>query len=165
MKKAVWSGIIAAVGALALSTPAFAQTTAAVTVNAQVNAKARLEVSAASISFADQDPDDFPVISANTGLDITVKARTSAGGAVALTVVADTDLVSGGNSIGIGALKWTSTGANFAPTGTSGLSAVTVASFTNSGTRTGTQSYTLDNSWTYATGAYTTTLNYTLSAP
>jgi len=165
MKKAVWSGIIAAVGALALSTPAFAQTTAAVTVNAQVNAKARLTVSAAAISFADEDPDSVAVIPANTPLDITVKARTTAGGSVTLTVAADSNLTSGSNSIGIGALKWSSTGTSFSGTGTSALSAQTVVSFTGSGTRTGTQSYTLDNSWAYATGTYGTTLNYTLSAP
>ena len=81
MKKAVWSGIIAAVGALALSTPAFAQTTATVTVNATVAAKARLTVSATAISFADEDPDTVSVIPANTGLNISVKARTGPRGA------------------------------------------------------------------------------------
>ena len=35
MKKAVWSGIVAGIGVLALSTPVFAQATATVTVNAR----------------------------------------------------------------------------------------------------------------------------------
>ena len=44
MKKAVWSGIIAAVGVLALSASVFAQQTArgTVTVTPNVNAKAKL---------------------------------------------------------------------------------------------------------------------------
>jgi len=165
MKKAVWSGIIAVVGALALSTPAFAQTTASVTVSAVVAAKARLTVSATSISFGDEDPDSVAVIPANTPLDITVKARTSAGGSVNLTVAANGNLISGSNSIAISALKWSSSDTSFATTGTSNTTAQTVVSFTGSGTRSGSQAYTLDNSWAYATGTYGATLNYTLSAP
>ena len=58
------------------------------------------------------------------------------------------------------------TGTNFTGSGVSNASAgQTVASFPGSGTATGTQSYTLDNSWTYATGNYLATLTYTLSAP
>jgi hypothetical protein len=166
MKKAVWNGIIAAVGALALSTPAFAQTSATVNVNANVAAKAKLTVSAAAISFADADPDLVSQIAANTPLDITVKARTTAGSPVSLTVQAGGNLVDGSNSIAISALKWTSTGTNFSASGTSNASAgQTVVSFSGSGTTSGTQSYTLDNSWAYATGTYLTTLTYTLSAP
>lgn len=166
MKKAVWSGILAVVGALALSTPAFAQpTTATVTVNATVAAKAKLTVSANAISFADADPDTVSVIPANTGLDITVKARTSVGGSVSLGVVADGPLTGPSGNIAISALKWSSTGTSFNGTGTSNTSSQTVVSFTGSGTRTGTQSYTLDNSWAYATGSYTAVLTYTLTAP
>ena len=89
MKKAVWSGIIALSALFALSTPVFAQNTAAVTVTVTVAAKAKLTVSASAITFADADPDVLAQIPANTPLDITVKARTSAGGSVALTVAAD----------------------------------------------------------------------------
>ena len=84
MKKAVWSGIIAAVGMLALSTPAFAQAASAnasVSVTANVNAKAKLNIDSASINFPAVvgDPDSTPSISA-TALGIDVKARTSANG-------------------------------------------------------------------------------------
>ena len=41
----------------------------------------------------------------------------------------------------------------------------TVVSFANSGNRSGSQTYSLPNSWSYATGSYTATLNYTLVAP
>jgi hypothetical protein len=166
MKKAVWSGIIAAVGALALSTPAFAQTSATVTVNASVLAKAKLTVSAAAITFADADPDVTPVIAANIPLDITVKARTTAGSPVSLTVQSGGNLVDGGNNIAISALKWTSSGPSFNATGTSNATTgQPVVTFSGSGTRNGTQSYTLDNSWAYATGNYGATLTYTLSTP
>ena len=37
--------------------------------------------------------------------------------------------------------------------------------WTGPGARSGTQTYSLPNSWTYTVGSYTTTLNYTLTAP
>jgi hypothetical protein len=173
MKKAVWSGIIATIGMLALSTSVYAQQTDSGTVNvtATVNAKAKLSingVSTTSISFGDFDPDANPTIPASP-LNIDVKARTSANGAVTLTVRATQDLISttvATDIIGISALKWNSTGANFAPTGTSNTAAeVNVMSFNGSGNHSGVQTYALDNSWEYKTGTYTTSLTYTLTAP
>jgi len=40
-----------------------------------------------------------------------------------------------------------------------------VGSWSASGSPSGTQTLSLPNSWTYATGTYTVTLNYTLTAP
>jgi len=172
MKKAVWSGIIAAVGMLAMSTSVYAQVqTASGTVNvtANVNAKAKLTINGganAAITFADADPDVSLTVPANP-LTIAVKARTSGTGAVTLTVRASQDLTSATSDIiAISALKWTSTGTNFAVSGTSSSGAeVNVMSVTGSGNHTGVQTYALDNSWAYATGVYTTTLTYTLTAP
>jgi hypothetical protein len=171
MKKAVWSGIIAALGVLTLSTPAVAQPTAGatVTVTATVNAKAKLTIngaSTASISFADADPDVSGTVAA-TPLTIDVRARTSGSSSVTLTVRASQDLTSSAPStIAISALKWSSTGTDFTTTGTSSTTGdISVLSFTGSGTRVGTQTYALDNSWAYATGTYGTTLTYTLTAP
>jgi hypothetical protein len=172
MKKAVWSGIITAVGMLVMSTSVYAQAQTAsgtVNVNANVNAKAKLTINggaAASISFADADPDVLATLPA-APLTIAVKARTSGTGAVTLTVRASQDLTSAtSDTIAISALKWTSTGTNFALNGTSSSGGeVNVMSATGSGNHTGIQTYTLDNSWAYATGVYTTTLTYTLTAP
>jgi hypothetical protein len=172
MKKAVWSGIMTAVGMLAMSTSVYAQAQTAsgtVNVNASVNAKAKLTINGgatASISFADADPDVVATLPA-APLTIAVKARTSANGAVTLTVRASQDLTAAPLvTIDISGLKWTSTGANFAGSGTSSTAAeVNVMSVNGSGNHTGIQSYTLDNSWAYATGTYTTTLTYTLTAP
>lgn len=167
MKKVVWSGILAAAAVLAMSTPAYSQQTANgnVTVTANINAKAKLTISAGAITFADADPDTTPSIDASTGLDITVKARTTAAGSVTLVVTAADDLKSGTNTITIDKLTWASTGTNFAATGTSSKSGATVASFSGSGQTNGTQTYKLANSWAYATGTYSATLNYTLTAP
>jgi len=171
MKKAVWSGIIAAAGVLALSTSVYAQQTASgsVLVTANVNAKAKLTINGgatASITFADADPDVSATVAASP-LTIAVKARTTGNGAVTLTVRASTDLTSSTlDTIAISALKWTSTGTNFATSGISSAGGeVSVLSATGPGNHTGVQTYALDNSWAYATGTYTTTLTYTLTAP
>jgi hypothetical protein len=168
MTKAVWSGVVAVVFLLVVlfSTNVFAQQTATATVNASaaVNAKAKLTITG-SVAFADADPDATPTISA-TALDITVKARTSPGGSVTLTVVATDDLKTAANDIiAISNLTWTVTGAGFSG-GTSNTTVEqSVGSWTGPGTRNGTQTYQLTNSWAYATGNYTTTLTYTLTAP
>jgi hypothetical protein len=169
MRKAVWSGVLAAFGVLMVTTSAFAQAATAsgtVTVNANINPKAKLTLGAAAISFPDLDPDAAPSLAATAALTIDVKARTAANATVSLTVQSGDDLKSGTDTIGIDKLTWTGSGTGFAGAGTSNkTTAQTVVSFQNSGTTTGTQSYALANSWTYATGSYSATLTYTLTAP
>ncbi len=166
MTKAVWSGIAAFGVMVCIAAPAYAQATAtgSLSVTATVSAKAKLTLSAASITFADADPDTTPSITA-AGVDVDVKARTSAAGSVTLTVLASDDLASGGNSIPVGNLTWTSAGSGFQDGTSNKTVAQSVGSWTGSGNPTGTQTYALVNSWTYATGTYTVTLNYTLTAP
>lgn len=166
MMKAVWSGIAAAAMVALVSTSAFAQTTVngAINVTANVNAKAKLTLGVAAINFADADPDVTPSIG-SAAFNIDVKARTSGLGNVTLTVVAGNDLASGSDTIGISALSWTATGSGFQPGTSNKTTAQTVGSWTGSGSPTGTQTYALANSWTYATGTYTATLNYTLTVP
>lgn len=166
MMKAVWSGFAAAVVVAGLATPALAQQTASASLNvtANINAKARLTLGAASITFADADPDVTPTMTAGP-VTVDVRARTSAAGNVTLTVLASGDLTSGGNSIAIANLTWTATGSGFQAGTSNATTAQAVGGWTGSGSPSGTQTFALPNSWTYATGTYTVTLNYTLSAP
>jgi hypothetical protein len=166
MIKAVWSGVSAAAAIFLCSTPALAQAThnGSINVSATVAAKAKLTLGAAAISFADADPDVTPTMT-SAAVSIDVKARTSAAGNVTLTVLASGDLVSGGNSIAISNLTWTATGAGFQAGTSNKTVAQAVGGWVGSGSPSGTQTFSLPNSWTYATGTYTVTLNYTLSAP
>jgi hypothetical protein len=166
MKKAVWSGFAAAAMLALVSTTAFAQTTAngSINVTATVNAKAKLTLGVAAINFADADPDVSPTLAA-TAFNVDVKARTTAGSTVTLTVLASDDLISGTDVIGIGALTWAATGTGYVAGTSNKTTAQTVGSWAGSGNNSGTQTYSLVNSWTYATGTYAATLNYTLTVP
>jgi hypothetical protein len=150
-----------------MSSSAYAQTTATANVNVTVNvlARARLTIGPNSIAFADQDPGTVATLTA-TALTVDVGARTSPTGSVLLTVKATGPLASGSDTIPINNLAWSTTGTGFAATGTSdATTAQPVGTWTGPGNRSGQQIYTLPNSWDYAVGTYTTTLNYTLSVP
>ena len=167
MKKAVWSGILTAFGVFFLATSAFAQANdnKAINVTVNVNARAKLTLGTAAIVFADADPDVSPTLSSGA-ISIDVKARTTQAGVVALTVVASDDLkTAGGVAIPIGGLTWTATGTNFVAGTSDKNTAQSVGNWTGSGNQSGTHTYSLANNWTYATGSYSATLNYTLSAP
>lgn len=136
------------------------------TATATVNALAKLTLSSTTLVFPDADPDTVPSIPANgAGITITAKARTTIGSTVLLQVVATDDLRSGLDVIPASQLRWTSSGAGFVAGTISRSAAQTVGSWVSSGMWTGTQNYTMVNAWTYATGTYTTTLTYTLTAP
>jgi hypothetical protein len=136
------------------------------TATATITAVAKLTMSSTSIAFPDADPDTTPAIPASGGeITITAKARTTIGNTVTLVVQAANDLKSGLDTILATQLTWTATGAGFVAGTMSKTAAQPVASWTSSGSWSGTQSYTLLNSWTYATGTYSTTLTYTLTAP
>jgi hypothetical protein len=165
MKKAVWT-TMATAALLALAVPVMAQQTANATVNvtAHVNAKAKLTLDTNAVDFADADPDTDPVLSA-AAINITVKARTAKNGSVTLTVVSDQDLTSGSDTIGINNLTWTAGGSGFVAGTMDKVTAASLGSWTDSGNHGGTQTLNLANSWSYATGDYTATLTYTLTAP
>jgi hypothetical protein len=167
MKKAVWSGTVATAVLLLGSTVAFAQQTASasIAVTASVNAKAKLSLGLASITFADADPDVTPLYT-SAPVSVDVKARTTNGGNVVLTVLASGNLTSGSDSIAIGTLTWAATGTGFTATGANNsLTAQTLGQWSGSGNPTGSHTLSLPNLWTYNTGTYTVTLNYTLTAP
>jgi hypothetical protein len=168
MKKAVWSAAAAA-AILMCSTSAQAQTlplTQQITATAVVGNQAKLTLTG-SISFADAEPDATPVIPNSGTLSIEAKARVAPTTNVSLTVQAGaTHFDPSTSTIPVGALKWTSSGAPFTATGTmSSVGAQSVGAWQGPASHTGTQSYTLDNSWAYAPGTHTVTLTYTLSTP
>ena len=143
-----------------------ATTTGNVTVSATVSATAKLALSSATVTFPNADPDTSPSIAATEGaITITAKGKTSTGAAIALTILAADDLKSGTDTIAISNVTWTVSGAGFAAGTMNKTTAQTVGSWTGSGNRSGTQSYALANNWNYATGAYTATATYTLTAP
>ncbi len=149
----------------AFATPAEAQTST-VTLSADIGPLAKLTLSAATVSFPDADPDAAPQVAPLSGpIIITAKSRATAGSQVILTVVGSDDLRSGIDVISASAITWTATGAGFQPGTLSKTSPVTVARWTGSGIRTGTQQLMFRNLWTYATGTYSATLTYTLTSP
>ncbi len=167
MMKAVWSGIAAAGPVVGFSATAYAQVVSTpLTVTVNVNAKAKLTLDVGAIAFADADPDVTAVMTSPDVVTIHVKARTSSGSNVTLTMQADGDLVSGVTDvINIGGLSWTATGAGYVAGTANKGAAQSVGLWTGSGNPSGTNTFSLPNSWSYATGAYHATLTYTLTVP
>jgi hypothetical protein len=158
--------LLVTVGLAAGTTPAAAQqVTATETLNASFAGIARLTFSSSSVSFPDADPDAVPSVPATQGpITITAKARTTRNGTIALTVRASGALRSGVNTIPAGNVTWTCTGSGFSNGTLSSTAAQVVATWTGSGVRTGTQTFFFKNLWSYPTGIYTLTMNYTLTA-
>lgn len=148
------------------TTPAAAQqVTGTATLNATFGGLARLTFSTLTITFPDAEPDMVPNVPASQGpITITAKARTSPNGAVTLSVQASDDLRSGVNTIPASSITWTATGPGFTNGTLSAASPQIVASWADSGVHTGSQVFFFRNSWTYATGIYTLTMTFTLSA-
>jgi len=165
--RAVALSVALAIGALAARPHGQAASDAStVTASAIIAGLAKLSLSSLTLTFPDANPDIVTVIPASGGpLSISAKARATPGSTVTLTVEALDDLRSGTDVIPASALTWTGVGAGFANGIVARGTARTVASWPGSGARNGTQAYTLQNSWTYATGTYTLTLTYTLTAP
>jgi hypothetical protein len=143
-----------------------ASDTKPLTINATVSARATLSLGQSSIHFPDADPDATPSIAATeNAVSVTAKVRTGSISTATLTHVAAGDLVSGSDTILIGNVTWTVTGAGFQLGTMNKTTPQTAGSWTGSGNRSGTFSYFLANSWSYATGSYTASSTYTLTAP
>ena len=150
----------------AAPTARVAAQTATGTLSANVGTIAKLNLSTASASFPDADPDAVPQIATAGGpILITAKSRATPGMQVLLTVQAADDLRSGVNVIAASNITWTATGAGFVGGTLSKLSPVPLATWTGSGVRSGSQQLYFRNLWTHPTGTYTVSLLYTLSAP
>jgi hypothetical protein len=130
-----------------------------------VNSLARLSMSSATLTFPDADPDTSPSIQAAQGpINLTAKARTTPNGTVTVTVLASDQLRSGLDTIPASNITWVGTGAGFVNGTLSTTTAQAVAGWTGSGIRSGSQTFFFRNLWSYATGTYTLTMTFTLSA-
>lgn len=155
-------------GCLGLAGSAWASDTdtKTLTINATVKARAKLTLSPDTINFADADPDDLPSIAADYPVTVTAKVRTGSSSKPDLVVQANGDLKNAnGDIIEIGNVSWNATGSGFKDGTMDKSTAQDVASWTGSGNRSGTLRFFLANSWDYATGSYTATATYTLTAP
>jgi hypothetical protein len=140
-------------------------------VNAESTCSATLTINTASISFPNADPGVVPTVPANENpVGVTASVQIEDGSTATLTATAAGDLVSGSDTIAINSVRWIVTGS---PGNTGGLVAGTMSksapvlagSWTQSGTYTGSFLFYLANSWSYATGTYSQTVTYTVTAP
>ena len=118
------------------------------------------------LSFPDTDPDSSTSITVPP-INISAKARAAASSNILLTVISDKSHFDapGSATIPVAGLTWTATGSVFINGTMSSAGAQTVASWTGPANQAGTQTYTLANLWSYAPGAHSVTLTYTLSIP
>ena len=149
----------------------FAQSTKDLTMTVNLSAWYDLSLSAASISFTDVAPTAAAApatasIAANEGaINVRAFAVTEKGKKLSLTVKANGDLVSGSDTIGIGAISWASTGSGYVD-GAMAASNVTAGSWSGSilHWHEGTFTYSFLRDYTTQTpGSYTATATYTLS--
>ena len=100
--------VLMAGGAFAASDPK------TLTVNATVSARASLTLGQSAINFPDADPDGTPSIGATeNAVSVTAKVRTGSASIATLTHLAADDLKSGTDTILIGNVTWTASGAGF----------------------------------------------------
>lgn len=148
---------------------------------AAVNVEAaslNITLSTSSITFPDQNPDIYPVTQQNGSVSITITTNGIKStiwyscSAQALGDLVDSSF----STIPISNVKWTAVTANadpdasFLSSGTLSKSIpVTVASGKGkdnaASSLQGDLTFFIDNLWTYATGNYSQTVNFTVSAP
>lgn len=169
MKKLVLIALFVAVAWCGGTAMAAAQATdsSTVTINVAVSATAKLTLngvqgSALTVNFPDADPDTSPTLTA-APIAVVAKGKTSAAGHITLTVQASQVLTSGTDTIPLTNITWGANGNLSA--GILDTAAVTIGDWLGSGNRSGSHTYVLANSWTYATGNYSTVVTYTLTAP
>jgi hypothetical protein len=140
--------------------------TVLVDMSAAVASSAQLTISPLTINFPDADPDTTPRINAmENPVTVTAHAQTGQKKQVILTVMAQSDLMSGADTIPISNVSWTATGNGFTSGTLSKGAAVTAGSWNGSGMRRGTFAYTMVNSWNYPRGNYRANVVYTLTTP
>jgi hypothetical protein len=161
------SAFVAIVALPARDAAAQTQITQAVRVDAVFGSVVKVQFDRMSVVFDTQayDPATIAPVQA-TPLTVTTKARVPGNTRIVLTVQADGPFVSGASTIPANKLSWTMTGPGYQAGGTANPnSARMLGSWRGSGTWTGTQIYSFDDSWTYAVGVYSMTMTSTVSAP
>ena len=166
MKKIGWA-MVFGLGLVMMTAPVFAASVQeTLTVNAAVSARAKLTLGVAAINFADADPDAVPSIGATENpVSVEVKIRTGASSTATLEHLAAGPLTSGTDTIAISNVTWTAGGNGFVGGTMDSATPQSAGSWTGSGDRSSTFSFSFANSWNYAAGNYTATSTYTLTAP
>lgn len=166
MKKIGWAMVLS-LGLMMMTAPVFAASAQQpLTVNAAVSARAKLTLGVAAINFIDADPDGTPIISASEGaVSVEVKIRTGASSTATLDHLAAGPLTSGTDTIAISNVTWTAAGNGFVGGTMSSTTAQSAGSWTGSGDRASTFSFSFANSWSYVAGNYSASSTYTLTAP
>jgi hypothetical protein len=135
------------------------------TVNASIESLATLALGQSAIHFTNADPDTTPSIAATeNAVTVSSKVRLTTGNTATLTHVAGGDLTSGSDTIAISNVTWTASGTGYVAGTMNKTTGQSAGSWTTNGNHTGTFSYFLANSWSYAVGTYTATTTYTLAA-
>ncbi len=165
MKK-IGLAMVLSLGLLMMAAPVFAASdTKNLTVNATVAARAKLTLGSAAINFNDADPDSGPISANENPVSVDVKIRTGSSSTATLTHQAAGDLTSGSDVIAITNVSWTAGGSGFVAGTMDSATPQSAGSWTGSGDRSSTFSFSLANSWSYAAGSYTASSTYTLTAP
>lgn len=166
MKKVSLVGVIC-LGMLLMAGGAFAASTdQPLTINATVSSTAKLAINPVAINFPNADPDSG-AIPADNPVTVTAKVKTGSSSKPTLTLLAGgPSLVSGGDNIPISNITWTAASPFTGGTMNNSLAQPVDNTWTGSGVRgPGNLTFSLANSWNYATGTYSQTSTFTLTAP
>lgn len=134
--------------------------------SAQVSSQAKIALNVSAINFVEFFNDNPPNLPADENpVAITIKAKTGNNSTVTLTFLASGDLEEPHHTIPINLVRWTATGAGFQNGTMSKTTSQTVGTWTGPGSHAGSLSFFLDLSAPQATGTYTATGTFTLTAP
>ena len=135
-------------------------------VNANSTCSAQLTINMTSINFPNANPGAVSMVPANENpVAVTASVQIDDASTATLTALAGGDLISGSDTIAINTVSWTATGGGLLPGIMNKVTPVLAGSWTSSGTYTGAFSFFMANSWSYATGNYSQTVTYTVTAP
>ncbi len=155
-------------GVLAFTTVALghaASATAGLNISLVIASSANLSLSATALTFLADDPAIQPTVPASEN-PVSVQAKVRTKGTPSLDVLATDDLRSGTDVIPVSTLTWTADGTPFIGGTMSRTTPQQAASLpAGAGSYQSAYRYYLANSPLYLPGTYSSTINYTLTAP